>query len=678
MSLVAAIGCVLTASGRAAFTAETMDPTPMTRTLVILKVDADEAVAVQSTFHESPSTITIQFPKRRLTASLPERSTLGEGVVRAITAEYGDAPAARQARFLNAVRLELAAPYAYGVRSEPGQIIVEIEHPAAVISEAVQIGLTGGTIIEGLQTHQLSERFRAMQEALARVRLPARVGDAGLSIAKARPALPSAQSPTASIGVVGGGPQLHMPAGTGAPLSTPPTGAHRGLHGLVLMALVLLGVFVVTGSHGFSLRVATRPRPPATSPVPAAVQLMDQLLWHAFEQDGYQLVAERDLAGPLTGRLRLARKGETTSAILFVSDSQLWEKQGVERFLQVMREAGASQGILLAPGVFTVPAQRLAKEHGVALIGREQLAELVSLGAGREHVAKQLELQQARLEEAKETLQHYAAELDTLRRQRNDASWSLGEERAKTAALEATIAQLTTQLEQHQAAVARWEQDLTAARKRWEENEWYLGEARERLRYLDGQLAAYQEIAKRVEVAEHERDEANWYLGEERSRSEVLERQLADLQRQLQASGERERVLQEALIQVRAEARALRAYGERRSAARLLIPGARFELSGGVEQAQPLAAGVPLNLSRGGMRFEMPGQLPELPSVCVRVMLPGQEPLQSRARIVWRAGDAGATRYGCRFINVPAATRSRLERLLAATQPPEDAAAPSG
>ena len=123
------------------FAAETVTSLPMTKTLILLRVDGEGVVPIQSSFRESPPTITLQFPKQRLTASLPERSTLGRGAIQAITAEYGETPTGRSPRFLRAIHVVLAAPYAYHVRSESGQIVIEIEHPVAVNSESVQVGL---------------------------------------------------------------------------------------------------------------------------------------------------------------------------------------------------------------------------------------------------------------------------------------------------------------------------------------------------------------------------------------------------------------------------------------------------------------------------------------------------------------------------------------------------------
>ena len=154
----------------AAGAAETADPVPMTKTLLILKVDAEEPLDVRSTFQERPPTITLNFPGQRVLGALPERFPITKGVLQAITARYEQASISGVAsnRALRSLHIVLTAPYSFRVRSEPGRVVVEIDHPASIGSASVEVGLRGGTVIGGIGRAEISDRFRAMQEAMAR------------------------------------------------------------------------------------------------------------------------------------------------------------------------------------------------------------------------------------------------------------------------------------------------------------------------------------------------------------------------------------------------------------------------------------------------------------------------------------------------------------------------------
>ncbi|HLD77759.1 MAG TPA: PilZ domain-containing protein, partial [archaeon] len=253
-------------------------------------------------------------------------------------------------------------------------------------------------------------------------------------------------------------------------------------------------------------------------------------------------------------------------------------------------------------------------------------------------------------------------QLDTLRRQRNEASWYLGEERAKSGQLESQLADAGAQLRQQEAELAQWTEETAAFRKRWEESQWYLGESRARIDHLETNLSALQEAATRLETTARERDEANWYLGEERQRAKTFEQQLAFAQEQLAASVEREQTLQSILEDLKRTLRALQAFGERRRMARVHLPDAQIELMDGNEE-QPLFAGSPRDLSSSGVGLETDRQLPE-DTLRLVLRLPGEsEPIQSKARIMWQhqAGD-GLPRFhsGCQLLELPDTVRSRI------------------
>jgi len=371
--------------------------------------------------------------------------------------------------------------------------------------------------------------------------------------------------------------------------------------------------------------------------------LIDQLLWRAFERQGYQFILETELAEPSPGTLRVMLKDGVKSALLFIGQGPFLEKQTVERFARTLQAFGAEQGFLAAAGSFTVPAQHVAAQRRVTLIGREQLTELLSLGAGSEYFTKQLEQSHARLEEAKETLRQYASELDTLRRQRNEASWYLGEEREKTARLEGQLHEISQQMRHHEAEIHRWEQEATTLRRQWEESQWYLGESTARVRHLESQLSALQEMT---------------------ARAEALEEQVAALQSNLEESSKRELALQLALDQLKQEFHSLRISGDRRRHARAGIPQAFVELLNGGEQ--PMFAGAPRDVSRTGVGLDTEQPLPVRAPIRVRLNLPGRNPIESKGRVVWQRAEEGSRRYrsGCRLLRLSAATRALIGKVV--------------
>ena len=397
--------------------------------------------------------------------------------------------------------------------------------------------------------------------------------------------------------------------------------------------------------------------------LPSGVMLIDQLVWRAFERQGYQLVLETDVLQPFAGIRRIIVKDGHKSALMFVGNGPFFEKQTVERFIQTMREADVQQGFLVASGAFTVPAQRIAKEYRVTLIGREQLTELLSAGAGSEYFTKQLEQSHVRLEEAKETLQQYASELDTLRRQRNEASWFLGEEREKGATLEAQLGELDQQIRRQQGEIHRWEQDAARLRKHWEESEWYLGESRARIRHLEAQLAVLQDATVRAETAEQEREELRGRLATEEERQIFLERQQAELQGQVESAAGRIVALQDELLQLKQELFAVRTYGERRQGIRADLPAARVDVFNGGEA--PLFSGSPRDVSLHGIGLETEQELPAQ-SVRIRLILAGQDPIESKGHVMWQRGEGEPRRYrsGCRLLGLSVDSRSAIEQLI--------------
>ena len=656
--------------------AETTDPMPMTKTFLTLKVDAQEPLTIRSTFQERPPTITLTFSGQRVIAALPERSPVAQGVIQAVTARYEGVRAPRTAsrRTLRSLDIVLTAPYSFRVRSEAGRVVVEIEHPTSIGSTSVEVGLRGGTVISGIGRVEVSDRFRAMQEAMERAASASwtfQANSAPQGVAAPEMILPS--SPQAGISAAGSSAAARLPQPADRVRSAWWPSAWLLL--LAMTGLIGFGAWrFLTGLvHAANGSAITRGR---SQRVPSGVMLIDQLVWRAFERQGYHLILETELIQPLIGTLRIVTKEGPKSALLFLGHGPFFEKQTVERFIHIMRDANVEQGLLIASGSFTVPAQRLAKERRVTLIGREQLTELLSAGAGSEYFTKQLAQSQARLEETKETLRQYAGELDTLRRQRNEASWYLGEEREKTGKLEVQLEELTQQLRRYEIDIHRWEQDAAALRKQWTESQWYLGESAARVRHMEAQLSALQDVAKHVESAERARDEMKWYLGEEQTKTESLHAQLVSLQQHLDDAARRETTLQGELARLGQALESLRTCGNRRARLRAAIPQAFIELFNGEET--PIFSGMPRDLSGSGVGLETDRELPAFQSVRVRLRLPGQErPVTSRARLMWHRAEGQPTTYrgGCKFIGVSASTRARIEQLVEETW--KSAATPS-
>ena len=119
-----------TLGGCPAGAAETSSAGALSKTYIVLKLDAGEPVPIRTRFQDSPPTIIIEFPTSRVVGSLPERSIVSKGIIQAITANY-DTEGGGQRRFLRSVHIGLNAAYSSNVRSEPGHVVVEIIHPAS-------------------------------------------------------------------------------------------------------------------------------------------------------------------------------------------------------------------------------------------------------------------------------------------------------------------------------------------------------------------------------------------------------------------------------------------------------------------------------------------------------------------------------------------------------------------
>ena len=600
----------------------------MSTTQLVVKLATPDVPSVRARFEHDPPTIVLEFPESRVTGTLPERSVMARGAVQELHTLYASSGSSVQGRWIRALRIQLRGPYDYEVHPQPGRILVTISHPAALSREDLEVGLAGGIIVSGMFSQAFNERFRAMQEALTRAQpqsLPSHAGSrlTGASPPRAgRPAASSASRPAA-------------PASRSSRSSTPLASAGWW------WALGAVGMLRAGGLlwRWRRRRLLSRAETSGPASLPASLRIIDQLVWRAFERQGYQLVQIVELGEPL-GLMRLISRDGRTAALLCMGNGTFFEKSAVEQFAQASRRAQAEQGFLVTAGSFTIPAQRLAAEHQITLIGREQLIELLSEGAMSEHYAKQLLQLRGQLDEAKQTLSQYAEQLDTIRRQRNEASWFLGEARARHAALETQAGELSQLVTHWQAQADQWRQAAEAAKKQWEESQWYLGEAR-------AALATLQQDAQQL-----------------RDHLAQSQQTVEDIQRCLDAERAHRRIVEAQLAAVSANGR------ERREHARLLRTDIAVEAHR--DGGEVVFRGTSRDLSRTGIGLigadEPQIGLPE--PWRFRLQVPGAErPIEATGRLIWHRRDAatGRTAAGCKWLEIPVESRELLERTLTTT-----------
>ena len=660
---VLSAACVVGLS-HSAWGAERSSPlTERATTQLVVRLSTDETIAVQSRFQERPPTLHIKFPDGRVIGSLPERSVIRRGAIEEIRTAYGDTMAPTQARWINVLSIRLRAPYPYLVRSEAGQVVITIEHPATVASDAIELGLPGGTIISGVFLPAFSERFQAMQEALMRAGPPRqasrpkrRPAPASLSlntapraIRTAAPALTSAQAPAPAPKVTTPPQPVPSARPVGQRSSYAIPGWWWSRWWWTLAALGAIGALSALWWVGrwegwWERRTPARARLPQRS---SATRILDQLVWRAFERQGYELVQAVESSEP-TGTLRVMAKAGVKSALLCVGDGSFFEKTLVEQLLRAMRGLQLAQGYLIAPGAFTVPAQRYAKANGVALMSREQLIELLSAGAISEHTAAQLEHIRTQLDDAKETLTQYAQQLDVIRRQRNEASWFLAEARTTASRFEQELAEMTQHVRQSQEEAVRWQQIAEQHHKQWEESQWYLGEAKACHQHQEEQFNDVQDAVAQLDTR----------LKETQAQLEEMRRLWQDTQQALEV----ERAYRQSL---EAERVALREHGERRKAPRLSRSDIQVEVHG--PQGGTFFEGRPHDLSRTGIGLDSPQLNDHLTIIQVRLRLPGLDrPIEATGRIVWQQQDlsVGKSRIGCEFDALPSDAADVFEQTL--------------
>jgi hypothetical protein len=239
----------------------------------------------------------------------------------------------------------------------------------------------------------------------------------------------------------------------------------------------------------------------------------------------------------------------------------------------------------------------------------------------------------------------------------------LGEERTKSAALEARLEELTQDVRKYEADLQRWEAETESLRKEWEESQWYLGEARQRNHYMDGQLQSLQDLTRRVEEIELERDQALELLAAERAKETPFAGRVEELERELEAAKARSLVLETSLARLQEDLSTYRTLGDRRQTGRVLIPEGTVEITNGNSHK---GAAMLYDVSESGVGLETEGALPGKAPVRLRVRVPGRKPFEASGRIVWQRpqGSNGRYRSGFRLTRPAAATRAALAALL--------------
>jgi uncharacterized coiled-coil DUF342 family protein len=677
---VALAGLLAITTGASAGTSDGLSSST-TKTKLVLKLRGDERVSIRSRFESDPPTVVLEFPQGRVAGSLPERSSVGQGVVREIRTTYYAPSSSSAGRWIKTVNIELGGRYSYDIRQESDQIVVEIEHPAALTEGTLPVGLAGGAVIAGQVSGTTQDRFRAMQNALVQATKPAEPTRPAIAPAQARQPLASPIRPTVTTPGTSGQRQASR-----ARLTTPRRSPLAAVWGLFALGLIGIGTsigWLVWRQSGpfLSRRRIDRPS--------LAIDVIDQLVWRAFEQQGAQLqqIVQGDDA---TGPLRVMSKDSAKVGLQCIGGGAFFEKATVERFARALQEAGVDQGFLVAAGSFTVPAQRFAKERKITLIGREPLTELLGAGASQEYYAKQLQEINGQLQKTRDTLDEYARQLDMIRRQRNEACWLLGEERAKLSKIESEHDDLKKQAEQWYVDAEHWQQTAKLNHKKWEESQWYLGESRTFAEHLESQLGPLQESYAQLEQRVREltdtladmtrqRDESQWQLGETKSASESLQQQIREVEQRIGQLQERLKTVesqldesQRNLASERMERERLQerlatfqAVGERRRAGRRYLKDAAIELH--TQDGSLLFQGVPRDVSGEGVGISCDKSiaLPEQATLRVE-FLNGDQVLETEGRLVWNreSHDSAEQWSGYEFVDLPEEIRRAIEQLL--------------
>ena len=660
--------------------AEVVTSPALSKTELVMRLATDEPLSVESRFDANPPTIILDFPPRRVVGSLPERSMIQRGGIEGIQTIYAAASRPTESRWIQTMRIRLTELSDYHMRVEPGQIVIDIQRPASAANEVVEVGLNG-LVFAGATSPAFSARFRAMQDALQQAggQRPLRAGF--VSSQESRSAVQK------SSGVSGSAAQGRRLAAGRSARNRPIEPRSRIWMVLAGCLLGLIGCWRAWGSRWVRAWRGGEPTD-ATARAHAGAGMVDQLVRRAFERQGYEVLETVEEEGLSDGPVHVLVKEGVKSALHYLGDRVFFEKTAVDRFVRAIQAVQADQGFLVASGSFTVPAQRCAKEARITLLGKDQLMELLTAGAMSEHYTRQAEELNTKLRETQELLHESAEQLGVLRRQRNEASWFLGEERAKGGSLEQQLTQLGTDVQDWRSQAESWERAAGQHRKHWEESEWYLGESRVFTRHLEGQLeqlrqqfteleTRYQETIKTLEETRGERDEATRYLGEARAAQQGMPDDVKRLQASLSYAEEKlealQRTWQEAQqaldtersrrLMLQTELDAVRAYGERRRALRVAHEDLAVQLFN--ESGELAFEGNPRDVSSTGCGIQSAQPLSEK-RLRVALRVPGiSESIEAKGRMVWQRQEGQSVAVGYKFLNMSKEFREALEHALA-------------
>ncbi len=652
---VTCVGLLAAFVSMTAWAAQTQDPAPMSRTTIALKLAVEGKIPFESRSEPQQKEIVIQFPSGRVIGSLPEQSVVDAGAIRQITTEYYRTFGREGQRFIREVRIVLSGDYRHRVWAEAGRVMIEIEHPAIVGSNAFELGLHGGIVISSLGRPVTLARFRAMQAALQQAALDVRPiqreqEKVSTPTITAKPQVSAALPSERKVSRFPRHPSIPIPFALGLL-------AVSGIVLTVLMAILAWFSWKAAARLNIPESVITR-----SEALSSSTALIDELVSRSFERQGYNLAGLEEVPDSTT-KLRLLEKDGSRIGLWCVGSGTFFEKQTVDRFAELMRSVQVEEGFLAATGSFTVPAQRAARDQHITLIGREQLVGLLGIGAAGEYVQSQLQESKVELDTAKRTLRRYEDELEVLRRQRNEASWHLGSERVKASTHETQLEQLTGQLEQYKAELQKWETETAQLNKQWQESQWYLGESRAREQHIQTQLGVLQASGAQAGILAKERGEMVAAMAQERSMRQTMEAELAGLRLVKSEAERREQELLAGIGRYKQELHAVRFYGERRSAVRAWISDAFIEVS---QEEKSVFSGTPLDLSGSGMRVSSPAGIGNDGAFMVRLHLPGlAEPADIQAERVWAQEQGGLSSSGYRFIGLADDVRTHVERLVA-------------
>ncbi len=632
------------AYGIPAQAAQTQDTFEESKTLIALKLGTTSPVEMKTSFQKNPPTIHVKFPSKTVVGALPEVSRMDSGPVKEVITSYARSNK-EGVRYIDAIDIRLNGEFGYRAWTDPGRVMVEIAHPANIYGTTDLGAIATPRVVKDLAKSQVPARFSAMQNALDDA---FDASESSKVLEKPVHALklfnpPSAPQPTQQDVMDAALASYSVAAALNAKTdnSNPYMKYIQAIWGVVGLLLVCLGYFAWRSRQEDDAEEKSVELNASAQRLSSGLRLIDALVWSAYERQGYTLIRQTPLESPL-GILRTIDKDEETYGLLCVSHGLFCEQKTVEDFYAELMKQKLFKGILVTSGNYTIPAQRLAKKYDITLVGKQQLIELLTIGATNEYVLSQLDSANKRLVDAQKSVKEYSTELEGLRRQRNEASWYLGNERVRTAALEDRVTSLKAKLNEFEGQSARWQQAADQLRKSWEESQWYLGETQQRIKFLEKQL-----------------DQVRNKLKEQESPTEAPEATQATQKERTKAEPKKVR---KSLVSTATPSK--KSFSERRLSKRAFLPEVEVEMKHSSNRI--VFTGTPLDVSGTGLRVETDQQLPLEEPIHVSIRLPGRKRrVVSLAKVMWQHAAIDAPRYqsGCQLIGLSSASKTFLEQL---------------